>query len=211
MFFISIAIVIGPTPPGTGVIALATSETSLYATSPQSFPFSSRFIPTSITIAPSLTISAVMNFALPTAATRMSARRQTSLRFFVLLWQIVTVPFSWRRSIACGLPTILLLPTTTHSLPHTSIFVRRISSITPAGVQGRKSKLPIIILPTFTGWNASTSFSGRIERSTFSLSIPLGRGSCTRIPLISFLLLRVSISSRSSSSVVSLGRAYSSE
>ena len=57
---ISIAIVMGPTPPGTGVMALAIIAALLKSTSPVSFdfvsPFSStsmRFIPTSITIAPS--------------------------------------------------------------------------------------------------------------------------------------------------------------
>jgi hypothetical protein len=41
---------LGPTPPGTGVKALATFETSSNATSPTK-PFSVLLIPTSITIA----------------------------------------------------------------------------------------------------------------------------------------------------------------
>ena len=45
------AIVIGPTPPGTGVIALATLETPLKSTSPTN-PESVLFIPKSITIVP---------------------------------------------------------------------------------------------------------------------------------------------------------------
>ena len=40
-------------------------------------------------------------------------------------------------SSAIGLPTMLLRPTTTHSFPATSTPLRRSSSITPAGVQGR--------------------------------------------------------------------------
>ncbi len=75
----SIAIVIGPTPPGTGVIAPATSATASKSTSPTR-PSSVRFVPTSITVAPGLTISAVTNPGEPTAATRMSAREQTSAR-----------------------------------------------------------------------------------------------------------------------------------
>ena len=40
VFFMSMAIVMGPTPPGTGVIAAAFSFTSSKATSPTSFhPF----------------------------------------------------------------------------------------------------------------------------------------------------------------------------
>ena len=45
--------VIGPTPPGTGVIAPARSAAGSNSTSPCSFP-STRFIPTSITVAPGL-------------------------------------------------------------------------------------------------------------------------------------------------------------
>ncbi len=54
VFFISVAIVIGPTPPGTGVIYDAFLLALSNSTSPTSFLFSNRFIPTSITTAPSL-------------------------------------------------------------------------------------------------------------------------------------------------------------
>ena len=50
MFFSKQAIVIGPTPPGTGVNAFATLDTSSNATSP-TIPLSVLLIPTSITIA----------------------------------------------------------------------------------------------------------------------------------------------------------------
>ena len=49
VFFNKQAIVIGPTPPGTGVKAFAFFETSSNATSP-TIPLSVLFIPTSITI-----------------------------------------------------------------------------------------------------------------------------------------------------------------
>ena len=49
----SIAIVIGPTPPGTGVISPARSAADSNWTSPLS-PFSVRLMPTSITAAPGL-------------------------------------------------------------------------------------------------------------------------------------------------------------
>ena len=57
MFFNKQAIVIGPTPPGTGVNALAFLETSSNATSP-TIPLSVLLIPTSITIVSFLTQSA---------------------------------------------------------------------------------------------------------------------------------------------------------
>src|SRR5581483_161545 len=49
---ISIAIVSGPTPPGTGVNAPATSLTSSGFTSPTNLPSGLRFMPTSMTVAP---------------------------------------------------------------------------------------------------------------------------------------------------------------
>ena len=66
------AIVIGPTPPGTGVIAFATFETSSKSTSPTK-PESVLLIPTSITIAPFLTQSLLTSYGFPTAAIIISA------------------------------------------------------------------------------------------------------------------------------------------
>ena len=71
------AIVIGPTPPGTGVIAPATSPTASKSTSPTR-PSSVRLMPTSMTVAPGLTQSPLTIRSRPTAAIRTSARRQTS-------------------------------------------------------------------------------------------------------------------------------------
>src|SRR6266704_2428417 len=87
-------IVIGPTPPGTGVIAPATCFTSAYFTSPTSrWPFfvdgsSTRFVPTSITTAPGLTMSPVTNSGFPIATTRISASRVTVLTSRVREWQL---------------------------------------------------------------------------------------------------------------------------
>ena len=75
-----------------------------------------------------------------------------------------------------GLPTMFERPTTTHSLPFGSILYSSSSSITPAGVQGTKSKLPTMILPTFTGWNASTSFFGSMASITACSEICFGTG-----------------------------------
>src|SRR6185436_5253087 len=52
VFARSSATVIGPTPPGTGVIARARSRAAAKSTSPQSLPAALRFMPTSITTAP---------------------------------------------------------------------------------------------------------------------------------------------------------------
>ena len=69
------ATVRSPTPPGTGVIAPATAAAASKSTSPTSFFGAMRLMPTSITVAPSFTISAVTKRGRPTAATRMSAVR----------------------------------------------------------------------------------------------------------------------------------------
>src|SRR5262249_13817129 len=65
------AIVIGPTPPGTGVMAPATSATSAKATSPTIRfappPAAIRLIPISITVAPGLIHSRITISGLPTA------------------------------------------------------------------------------------------------------------------------------------------------
>ena len=75
----------GPTPPGTGEIALTLCSTSLNKTSPTNFDFSSfiliLLIPTSIIIAPSLTQSEFTNSGLPIAAIKISAFLQILLIF----------------------------------------------------------------------------------------------------------------------------------
>src|SRR2546423_1148065 len=86
VFSISIAIVIGPTPPGTGVIFEATSRTDSKSTSPCSrvpvlVPGSlTRLVPTSITTAPGFTMSPVTMRGLPAATIRISAVRVCDLR-----------------------------------------------------------------------------------------------------------------------------------
>jgi hypothetical protein len=64
--------VIGPIPPGTGVIALAIPFTFSKSTSPYipSFVF---IIPTSITIAFSFTCSVLISLGTPVAETKISA------------------------------------------------------------------------------------------------------------------------------------------
>ena len=88
------AIVIGPTPPGTGVNAFAFFETSSKCTSP-TMPLSVLFIPTSITIASFFTQSLLTSSGIPTATTIISASKHSAFRSLVLEWVIVTVQFSF--------------------------------------------------------------------------------------------------------------------
>ena len=110
------AIVIGPTPPGTGVIAFATFETSSKSTSPTK-PLSVLFIPTSITIASFFTQSPLTNSGLPTAAIIISALLHSAFKSFVFECVIVTVQFSFKSNYAIGFPFKFDLPITTACLP----------------------------------------------------------------------------------------------
>ena len=73
MFSISIAIVIGPTPPGTGVIKDTFSYTEVKSTSPKR-PAFVRLIPTSTTIAPCFTNEPSIKLGFPTADTIISSK-----------------------------------------------------------------------------------------------------------------------------------------
>ena len=144
------------------------------------------------------------------AATRMSALRQTSGRLRVREWQTVTVALAFSSSMATGFPTMSLRPTTTAFCPSMGILLRRRTSITPLGVQGTSPGRCVDKLPTFTGWNPSTSFSGDTASNTFFESTCLGSGSCTRIPSISSRWFRVpTICSSSSVETESGGASFS--
>ena len=112
VFASNIAIVKGPTPPGTGVSAPATHATSGCTSPVTTDPRLSKaasflepapnscstwarlvrgFIPTSTTVAPDFTKSEVTNAARPMAATRISADTATAGKSTVFEWQIVTV------------------------------------------------------------------------------------------------------------------------
>jgi len=94
----------------TGDIYFTFGSTLSKSTSPTNFPSSFLFIPTSITVAPSFTISAVTNLDLPIATNNMSACFVMLSKFFVFEWHIVTVAFLFNKHCAKGFPTILLLP-----------------------------------------------------------------------------------------------------
>ena len=125
MFLSKQAIVIGPTPPGTGDMKLALSFTSSKLTSPTNLllisPFTSSsilLIPTSMTIAPFL-IQLTFNYS------RFCQQRQlqylifykSSSRSLVFEWAMVTVQDSLIKSCAIGLPTIFDLPITIAFFP----------------------------------------------------------------------------------------------
>ena len=114
----SVAIVIGPTPPGTGVIHAARSLRRGESTSPQSLPSAPRLMPTSITMAPGLIQSPWTKFGLADGGDDDVAPAATSPgRSRVFEWQIVTVQRAISSSSAIGRPTMFDWPITTACLP----------------------------------------------------------------------------------------------
>src|SRR5450756_30415 len=81
------------------------------------------------------------------AATRMSALRQTPGRSWVREWQTVTVACSWSSRKNIGLPTMLLRPTITASLPLISIPDRLRISSPPYGAAQRKHARIVRVYP----------------------------------------------------------------
>lgn len=145
------AMVIGPTPPGTGVMCDADSTASAKQTSPFR-PSGVRLMPTSMIMAPGLMKSRVINSGFPTAATKISAERQRDASPRVREWATVTVQFSLRSRCAAGRPTICERPTTTAFNPFKSFPVCRRRRIIPLGVQGRNA--PVCF------WTTSPAFNG---------------------------------------------------
>src|SRR5581483_67704 len=135
VFWSTIAIVIGPTPPGTGVMYAARSSAP-GSTSPSTFFPSPRFIPTSITVAPALTMSGETRCVRPTAATSTSASSVWRSRSCVREWQIVTVAFRCRSRCAIGFPTIAERPITTARAPSSGISYSSSMRMIPSGVPG---------------------------------------------------------------------------
>src|SRR6516225_5953736 len=156
----SMAIVMGPTPPGTGVMWEARSAAAANSTSPTSLPLGRRLMPTSMTTAPGFTHAPLMSSGTPTAATRMSARGTSAARS-LLLWQMVTVASALSSRSAMGRPTRMLRPTTTARFPRGLQSISWSIRITPHGVQATVASRPWARSPALVACSASASLSGR--------------------------------------------------
>ena|GEM_PF-6576825 len=110
----------GPTPPGTGEIALTFFDTESKSTSPTACP-SIKVQPTSIMIDLSDTIEVLIKFGFPIADIMISAPRVCSMRFSVLLLQQTTVAHLFISMSDMGFPTIFDRPSTTIFFPRISI------------------------------------------------------------------------------------------
>ena len=118
------ATVTGPTPPGTGEMAPATSATSVVSTSPTTWDLPSgpwmRLMPTSITVAPGLIHSGVTKPGTPAAEITTSHVRAKSGKSLVNRLTLKTVASDRINNNAIGFPTMLDWPTTRHRTPHKS-------------------------------------------------------------------------------------------
>ena len=213
--------VIGPTPPGTGVICAAISDAAAKSTSPtrrvlplplSSRPFSGasmRLMPTSITHAPGFTQSPLTSSAMPTAATKISAWRHMAGRSAVREWAIVTVQFSLSNNCATGLPTKLERPIMTACLPLSSPNVSLARITLPKGVHGVSACSPDTNRPALAGLRPSTSLLGSIVSMTRCCEICAGTGNCTNMPFTAGSAFNARTLSSSTSSGVSAGRRNS--
>ena len=184
VFSMSVAIVMGPTPPGTGVIADAISLTASKSTSPTSFPF--QLVDADIDDdRAGFHHLRVIKWAFPTRRDKDICPFEFCGEIPVLLWQTVTVASAFVRSAAIGRPTSMLRPGNNCPVPVTGIVYSASRVMIPLGVQGANRGFPLIKRPRLVGWNPSTSFSTLTAEITLSVSICFGRGSWTRMPLIS--------------------------
>jgi len=175
----SIATVIGPTHPGTGVIGFQVFINALVSASHSISP-STTENHTSIITACLCVISGVNKWGAPVAQTMMSASWVNSVISGVCELQLITVAPWFIHIMLRGFQTILLLPIMQTFFQASSMLYSSKSFMTPAGVHGANQLAShIIILPWFWGWNQSTSFSGDIALIIAFVSIWLGRGSCT--------------------------------
>mmetsp|Transcript_194 Transcript_194/g.427 ORF Transcript_194/g.427 Transcript_194/m.427 type:complete len:292 (-) Transcript_194:8-883(-) len=207
-------IVMGPTPPGTGVMAPATGLASSKSTSPTSlkpdFLVASGmgFVPTSMTAAPGFSHEPFTILGFPQAATTISASRTTASMSLVLAWQMVTVASLLFSSIATGMPTMFERPTTTARLPLMSMPHRSSKAMQPRGVQGANngSRPFMARRPMLNGWKPSTSLLRLIAPNTVASSTWGGSGNCTKMPWTSGLSLNLLTVASTSSCVAEAGR-----
>lgn len=182
VFYINIATVNGPTPPGTGVpnnaYFLAFSQMS-----PLNLPFASLLIPMSIAIPPGLSL--VIRLGFPTADMTISASDVSLLRSYVWEWHKVIVAFLFRRRWNRGRPTSELRPTIITSFPETLMLCSSRILRTPEGVQGINWGFPSsITFALLTIVKQSTSLRGFILLVSYLLYSDMLaiRGSWRRTP-----------------------------
>ena len=201
----SIAIVIGPTPPGTGV--RKARDVGRAGVDVADEPASVRLMPTSTTAAPDLTMSGETIAGTPAATTRTSASSVCRARSSVREWQIVTVAFAWSSRCAIGLPTMSLRPTTTACAPSSRISVLGEQRHDPER-RRRHERRPAEVELAGVERVEAVDVLDRVDRAaiTRASSIWPGSGSCTRIAVDRVVGVQLVDEPSSSSSEMSRGQ-----
>ena len=171
----SIAIVIGPTPPGTGVSRPARARDGRVDVADEPAVGA---VDADVDDRRALA-SPCRRVTMPGDADRgdehVGARASRAARSRVREWQIVTVACRCRRSSATGLPTMSLRPITTAFAPSSSTPYSSSSASTPSGVPGTCAGVPARSRPALTGWKPSTSLTGSTARITRPSSMLAGQ------------------------------------
>ena len=207
VFFSSIAIVSGPTPPGHGsarrppqrlrdarrpttVEPFAVELREPRTVGPERLDDAcsrsvTRLMPTSTTVAPGLTKSGVTNPAGRWRRPGCRRARDTAARSGVFEWQIVTVASRCSSSSAIGLPTMSLRPMTTACLPAIGDLLA-LEQLDDAGRRARHERRPVLHEPADVGGMKAVHVLGGIDRVEHLLRgvlpIAAGSGDCTRMP-----------------------------
>ena len=181
----SIAIVIGPTPPGTGVIARARAAADSKSTSPDEAVVGA--VHADVDHGRARLDHVARDQARP-ARRRRPARprcRHTAPRSRVREWQTVTVAFcgeQQRRRPACRPGRCARRPPP--RAPSSGVSYARSSSITPDGVAGT-SAVAALHEQARVGRRQPVDVLARVDRAdvTRAASMWSGSGSCTMMPL----------------------------
>ena len=216
VFLSSIAIVSGPTPPGTGVSAPATSATagctSPTTSAPRRSNASRRFEPGGNSRS---TVAAIVDPRRADVDDRRAGldelrrherrpadrrhedvglARQPAARSAVREWQIVTVACRCSSSSAIGLPTMSLRPMTTACAPAIAISDRSSSSMTPDGVHGDERRAVLHQPADVDRMEAVDVLVGPTRRRRPAARRPVpcasGSGDCTRMPSCASLAIQ---------------------
>lgn len=177
--------VIGPTPPGTGVSSPVTSRTSSKATSPTSRDLPSvegtRLIPTSMTQAPGLIHEPRTISGRPTAATRISAWRAIAAMSLDFECAIVTV-LATQQQLRHRLTNDVGAPDHHGVQPGDGSECTLDQHERADRCAWAMPPLPLQIRPAFSWWKPSTSLAGAMREGTCASSIWDGDGGWTRMP-----------------------------
>jgi len=217
VFSSSMAMVMGPTPPGTGVRNAATPSTSAASTSPTSryhffFDASSTALMPTLTTAPRFSQAPLTKLGLPHAPTTMSASRTLPAMSAVREWQMVKVAFLCISRSEMGRPTIFTALSRTPISPISLYCSARAALLCPSACTGRlyRSRNSAVVRRNSTGGSRARPWCSGCAKSNFSLRCA-GSGCCSRMPWLSAREFKVYIHAWMSAELDPSDNSYNSE